>query len=44
MIANALNGTESLTILVKITALGILIDSLAYEAVKGGYINKEIRD
>jgi hypothetical protein len=44
MTANALNGTESLAILVKMTALGILIDSLACEAVEGGYISKETRD
>jgi hypothetical protein len=44
MTANALNGIESLAILVKMTALGILMDFLACEAVEGGYIGKEIRD
>jgi hypothetical protein len=42
--ANALNDIESLVILVKMTALGILMDSLACEAVEGDYISKEIRD
>jgi hypothetical protein len=42
--ANALNSTESLAILVKMTALGIPMDSLACEAVEGGYIGKETRD
>jgi hypothetical protein len=44
MTANALNDIESLAILVKMTALGILMNSLACEAVEGGYINKETRD
>jgi hypothetical protein len=44
MTANALNGIESLAILVKMITLGIPMDFLAYEAVEGGYIDKETRD
>jgi hypothetical protein len=44
MITNALDSVESLAIFMKIATLGILMDSLAYKAVKRGYISEEIRD
>jgi hypothetical protein len=44
MIVNTLNNIENLVILVEIAILSILMDSLAYKAVKRGYISKEIRD
>jgi hypothetical protein len=44
MTANAFNSAESLPILVEMTALGIPMDSLACEAVEGGYIGEETRD
>jgi hypothetical protein len=44
MIANALNSAESLAILVEMAALGILMNFLACEAIKRGYISEEIRD
>jgi hypothetical protein len=44
MIANALNSVESLIIFMEMTALGILMNSLAYEVIKGGYISEETKD
>jgi hypothetical protein len=44
MTANALNSVESLAIFIEIATLGILMDSVAYKAVKGGYISKEAKD
>jgi hypothetical protein len=44
MTTNALNSAESLAILMKMATLGILMNSLAYKAVKRGYISEEIRD
>jgi hypothetical protein len=44
MTTNALNSAESLAILMEMAALGILMDSLVYKVVKGGYISEETRD
>jgi hypothetical protein len=44
MTTNTLDSIESLAILIEMATLGILMDSLAYEAIKGGYISEEARD
>jgi hypothetical protein len=44
IIANTLNSIKSLVILIEMAALGILMDSLTYEAIKRGYTSEETRD